>query len=293
MQYTICSRTREATISATGAELRSLVDRVTGEEFLWQGDPTIWSGRAPILFPIVGGLKNGRYEHEGIIYEMAQHGFARKSVFYCVEATEDRLILSLRSSPDTLKQYPWNFSLQVEFYWRDEQLVVSYQVTNNDDSEMLFNIGSHPAFRLPLDNAALEDYSIEFSDTETLDTWSIVDALLETTPTRFMTQQRVFDLSPTLFDKDALVFMNIESSTVALSHRQTGVRVRVETDRAPHLGIWAKPAAPYVCIEPWWGYADFVTADGVLGNKSDVQRLAAGDGFSTHIAIETIASRVG
>ncbi|MBX2881971.1 MAG: aldose 1-epimerase family protein [Granulosicoccus sp.] len=287
MHYTICSQGREAVISTTGAELQSLTDRESGEEFLWQGDPAIWNGRAPILFPVVGSLKEDRFQHGDSDYEMVPHGFARRSEFDCVEASTDRLKLSLRASPATLRHYPWDFSLQIDFFWRLDQLVIEYTVINMNEREMLFNIGSHPAFILPLENARIEDYQIEFSEAETLDTWAIVNRLLESPPRPFLSDQRAFPLSSTLFDNDALVFMNVRSNVVSLRHRDHDTRISVETGGAPHLGIWAKPAAPYVCIEPWWGYADLATADGILANKAGIQRLAAGGVFSTYIAIDT------
>lgn len=290
------SETLTAEINSVGAELISLCrnpsasDQIGAEQYMWEGDPDVWSGRAPILFPIVGSLKEGRYQVDNQWYEMPQHGFARKEEFSCVSHDDSHLRLQLVDSDSSRRLYPWQFKFEVEFSWRQSELVIAYHVTNTDERELLFNVGSHPAFRLPLggrENHRIEDYRIEFSDTETLDTYAIIDALLEPVPTRFLTADTGFALTPTLFDHDALVFMNIRSRTVSLAHRQNGTRVAVDTGGAPHLGIWAKPAAPYVCIEPWWGFADFKSADGMLEHKPDIQRLAAGDTFSTSIGITT------
>ncbi|MBX2824989.1 MAG: aldose 1-epimerase family protein [Gammaproteobacteria bacterium] len=284
---------RTATIQSVGAELISL-GRAGGqhptEEFMWEGNPEIWSGRAPILFPVVGGLKDGRYRVFDQWFSMPQHGFVRRTEFTAIDHNEESLHLRCVADETSLAVFPWRFQFDVEFSWLHDELQVSYCVTNEDEREMFFNIGSHPAFRLPLGgdtNTQIEDYLIEFSATETLDTYKIVDGLLARQPERFLTADKRFPLSASLFDRDALVFMNILSRQVSLTHRLTGARVIVDTGGAPHLGIWGKPAAPYVCIEPWWGFADFDNADGYLENKAGIQQLAAGASFSTSIGIKT------
>ena len=268
--------------------MQSLRLCATREEYLWQGDAEIWSGRAPILFPVIGGLADDSYTANGKRFQMAKHGFARNREFSLHAETADSVTLSLESDTASMAMYPWKFSLQVEFLLQDQSLLITYKVLNRDQESMYFNIGSHPAFRLPMEGSALRDYKIVFEKPETLKTYRIVDAVMLRDPIPLLRNARSLPLSRSTFDKDALVFMDINSSTISLDHVKEGPRLRLHTGGAPHLGIWAKPAAPYVCIEPWWGYNDFSDGGGDIADKPSIQTLAAGETFQTSIRIELV-----
>lgn len=259
---------------------------------MWSGDAAVWSGRAPILFPIVGELRHGEMQAYGKSWPLNRHGFVRKRHFQCEKRAENQLVCTVESDDETLLSYPWRFRLTVIFTLNGSELVIDYRVENTDTETLLFNLGSHPAFSLPLAGAKLEDYQIRFNQVESLQRYGLKDNLLQRETEPFNLKQNTLKITRTLFDRDALVFMNINSTELSLEYCPTGSntpakRVVVNTGGAPHLGIWAKPAAPYVCIEPWWGYADFTDASGEFSEKSSVQSLDAGDTFEHRLIITT------
>lgn len=288
----IRSTVRTVTINSLGAELHSLVSNNSGDEFMWKGDPAVWGGRAPILFPIVGGLKGNKMSVAGQTYSMEKHGFARHEEFTCLEQSDNRITFSLVANEKLLKIYPWNFELVVIFKIVADILTITYRVINTDSQILLFSIGSHPAFRLPLEHSTIEDYAIEFSESETLDVYRVIEDVLATEPAPFLINERLICLSRRIFDNDALVFKNVRSRKITLTHRTHGERVIVDTGGAPDLGIWAKPGAPYVCIEPWWGHADFSDATPEFSEKAGIQRLSPGELFETSISITTMETTV-
>jgi len=282
-----------------GAELRSLVNLTTGEQYVWQADPDVWAGSAPILFPIIGALKDGRCNINGQWYPIPKHGLARHAEFSLLDHQSDSCTFSLTDSQETLRVYPWSFELQVKFVIEQSLLTITYEVMNRDSHTMFFNLGSHPAFNLSAyaggtssdgqdnKNVSLTDFTVVFSESETLERYQVLsNGLLSTRTTTGLNGDSV-PLNETIFEQDALVFKDIRSNRLELSHRQKGPRVAVTTGGAPHLGIWAKPAAPFVCIEPWWGTADFEDSNGAFFEKPGIQSLEAGEKFLTQITIET------
>lgn len=280
-----------ATINPLGAELSSL--QLQAEEFIWQGDATVWSGRAPILFPIVGTLANDQMNYRGKIYPMQRHGIARKATFTCIEQTDSKLSMSLRSDTQLLKIYPWDFELVVHFSLIANTLSITYEVTNHDTNNMIFTLGSHPAFQLPerdtdSNELSINDFDIQFDRPETLQRVLLDGAgLLATDSTAFALDNNSVKLSDTLFQQDALIFKNIQSKNLVLRSKQRP-RLTVDTGGAPHLGIWAKPGARFVCIEPWYGTSDYNNSDGNFGNKPDMLSLPPKEMFSHTIRV-TIA----
>jgi len=282
------SSTKKAQINVMGAELLSLKSQESGAEYMWSGDPQIWSGVAPILFPIVGALKAEQYRVGVETFTLERHGFARSQSFLVSDQDADRVVLRLSSNSELRKIYPWEFELRIEFILADS-LTINYRIENHDAQDMAFNIGSHPAFRLPLENASISDYQIRFNATETLDCYRLLGNVLDRTPFPYLNKESIIKLTENLFDEDALIFKNITSDCISLEHRIHGPRVKVNTGGAPHLGLWAKPAAPYVCIEPWWGHADFSDSNGDILQKESIQMLPPGQSFETFISIETCA----
>lgn len=292
----LSSSSLTTSINLAGAELTKLTDQVTGEEYMWSGDPAIWSGIAPVLFPIVGELKNGTYRAKGQTYQLGRHGFAKKSEFEVTEQTDNSVQLTLAASTESLSCYPWNFRLDVIFHLTDNELRITYRVNNQDSDTMPFNLGSHPAFRLPgvrSGTSAISDYAIHFNKSEELDSYRLAENLLLPERQTHTLNQGLIQLTPAIFENDALIFLNIKSDKISLVKSNNTVNstskpdsiVTVDTGGAPHLGIWAKPAAPYVCIEPWWGYADFNNASGELSEKASIQELAPGECFEHAISI--------
>lgn len=271
-----------ASVHPLGAELQSLKSVATGEEYLWQGNPDVWSGQAPILFPIVGALKNNTMRFGEQDFHLPRHGLARKAVFRLIGNTQSECEFSLRSSSATLSSFPWKFELRVRFAVTDNTLAIDYQVMNQDTTDMIFTLGSHPAFALA---NAVSDYSVRFSDTETLDRFNLDDeGLLAVDGVRFMDQSGTIELNDHLFDDDALVFKNIKSNEISLFHDKKR-HLTVNTGTAPHLGIWAKPAAHFVCIEPWFGYSDSQDSNGKFDEKSSMMQLEPENTFRHQLAI--------
>jgi galactose mutarotase-like enzyme len=274
------------TIARRGAELRSLFDVHAQDEFIWQRDPKVWADSAPILFPVVGRVKDGAYLHEGRRYPMPIHGFARHADFTLVDCHEHGATFLLKESPATLACYPFRFGLRVRFTLEKHCLHVVTEVDNPNDCTLPFSLGAHPGFRLPPTARGLADWALSFSDEERNECYRLDGGLLSVTPEPFQFQQgRRIALSPTLFERDALIFKSIRSRHIRLVHRSGRVRLSVATGGAPDLGIWARPGAPYICIEPWYGHDDDAGACGTLAGKAGIVALPAGGVFRTAYAI--------
>jgi len=272
-------------VKEQGAELCSIKD-AGGTEYLWQADPAFWARHAPVLFPIVGKLLNGRYDLNGKTFELPPHGFARDMKFSLVEQSESSLVYQLLPTTETRKCYPFEFALTIAYRLSDNCLSVEYAVRNTGASVMPFSIGAHPAFNL---HGPVDECFLEFDKTETLNTVLLSGKGLlteETVPV--LADTNILPLSKTLFDRDALIFLDTKSEKITLGAKNSSRRLTVEFPGFPHLGIWAKPGAPFVCIEPWYGYADTEQLYGDITNKPGIQLLPAGETFTwTHrVSIE-------
>jgi galactose mutarotase-like enzyme len=266
-------------IALRGAELRSLRDTDTGEEFIWQRDPAYWVGSAPILFPVIGRLKDGGYTLDGTFHEIPKHGFAREMDFELVTASETSATFKIAGNDATTAAYPFAFLLEVVFTLQGRSLVVDYRVVNRGGRTMPFGLGSHPAFNLP---GLLQDWAIVFDATEEPICHRVAENLLSSAPEPFtFSPQNSIELSGSIFDRDALIFKHIRSRKLQLLHRERGVCLEFDTGGAPVLGVWAKPGAPYVCLEPWCGVDDTSETNSDIMQKPGMLKLAPGDSFVT------------
>ena len=269
-------------IAPLGAELRSLRDAVTGDEFIWQRDPLYWAGSAPILFPVIGRLNAGGYLLDGHFYEIAKHGFARYLNFAVVACSDESATFQLTDNEVTKAAYPYAFLLETIFSLQGRTLAVDYRVVNRNDREMYFALGSHPAFNLPLNLGALENWSIRFDKVEAPVCHRVTENLLSSVPEPFeFAAGNCIVLSEGIFDRDALIFKGIQSRRLEIVHDLHGVRVQFDTGGSPTLGIWAKPGAPFVCLEPWCGFDDSSEIHAELPLKPGMLRLSAGETFVT------------
>lgn len=278
MRITIGNELVTVEVDTVGAELRRVYDRRHDDELLWPGDPAFWPGSAPVLFPIVGRLKGQTYTYQNHSYSMRTHGFARSLEFSVQRQLPDLLTLSLGDSPQTLAQYPFRFRLELTFRLEGAQVRVEYRVWNSGDEAMYFTLGSHPGVALPVQGAP---YRVAFSEIESLDLFRIRDEVLTTSGKPFLQGGREIVLASELFVEDALIFKDIRSKTVRVCDRDGRRVVRIDTGGAPHLGIWTKPGAPYICIEPWFSYDDPADVSGRLEEKPGILRLEAGAEFRT------------
>ncbi|MGI6248632.1 MAG: aldose 1-epimerase family protein [Acutalibacteraceae bacterium] len=275
MRITLENGYTRVEIKELGAELCSFYSKTSGFEYLWQGDPMVWSGQSPLLFPIVGGLLNGKYHYKGKDYQLAKHGFARNSLFKCERKTDDSAIFLLESNESTMDVYPFSFALSVEFKLSKNQIRVKHRVKNKSGEQMYFSIGAHPGF-----NCEIGDY-LEFEKNETLFTERIdKNAVIIDTKFPLLNDERILKITENLFDNDALILSGFKSKQVTLKSPGHSRELRFHFGDAPFLGIWAKPGASYVCIEPWYGINDDYSLSGDLVKKRGIQTLNPEDEFA-------------
>ena len=267
-EYLFCA------VDDRGAQLHSIKDRASNTEYLWQGDPAVWYGQAPVLFPIVGRLKDDKYHWQGKEYTMPKHGFARKSLFRLLECGGARASFVLESSDETRACFPFEFALTLSYKLEGRALVAEALVTNKGDGEMFFSIGAHPGF-----NCAMGDI-LRFGAPETLDSlWIDGEAMLAGGSYPVLKNSTDITIHEHLFDKDALILKDVQSKHVTLV-RDGKPSVKFDIGGAPVLGIWAKPGAAYVCIEPWFGLNDSNEFTPDFSQKPLIQRLGAGEIFT-------------
>jgi len=267
----ISSDALSAEISATGAELVRLQDHA-GADLLWDGNPAVWNGRSPLLFPIVGEVKGNRLTVAGKTYEIGRHGFARTSTFALVGSDAASCTWRLESSEATRRQYPFEFRLDVTYRIEGATLHMEARVTNTGAAVMPASFGFHPALRWPLPyGTSREAHEIVFERDEPAPIRRPVDGLLSAAQFATPVRDRHLRLHDDLFEDGALVFDTLASRSVLY-----GEAIRVDFPPMPHLGIWTKPGAGYVCIEPWQGHASPEGFDGELADKPGVIAIAPG-----------------
>ncbi|MBL7762310.1 MAG: aldose 1-epimerase family protein [Chitinophagaceae bacterium] len=271
----------EVNIIKRGAELKSIVSKSTGLEYMWNADPAFWAKTSPVLFPIVGTLKNDTYYYEGKAYKLGRHGFAREKEFTVTAQTAASVTFTLVTDESTLKNYPFHFRFDITYEVINNTLSVTYKVLNTGNTKLLFSVGGHPAFKVPfVEGTEYTDYYLQFEKKETTGRWPISkDGLIETKPVSLLENTDRIPLSKELFLQDALVFKNLKSSKVSLKSSATSHGLLFDYTGFPFLGIWAAKNADFVCIEPWCGIADSVSTDQQLKNKEGINKLDAGDAF--------------
>ncbi|MFL6604878.1 MAG: aldose 1-epimerase family protein [Steroidobacteraceae bacterium] len=265
-----------AEVDPLGAQLSVLRD-ADGHELLWNGDPAIWAGRAPLLFPIVGTLAGGRYRLGSRTYSLSRHGFARGKQFDVLAATSSSASFRLNADETTAQVYPFRFQLDVDFALNGATLSVTSSVRNVGDEEMPASIGYHPGFRWPLPyGEPRAAHFIEFAEEEGSSILRLdKDGLLS--PERHPTplSHRRLALDDTLFRDDVVIFDQIRSRSVSYGAGK-GPRIRVSFPDACYFGLWSKPGAPFICIEPWQGIADETGFSGDFRSKLGVFTLPPG-----------------
>lgn len=285
--HTLENKLLKISINPIGAELHSIYNKEKNIEHLWQGDPQFWPSRAPVLFPVIGVLKNNSYSYKGKSYEMPKHGFIRYNEDLIAEQLSDtKVSFALLDSDKTLKVYPFHFRFEITYELLKNQLVVSHHIMNTGKDTMYFNLGGHPAFNCPLyDGEKYTDYCIHLEKGSGTPSYILRNDGLISDQTINVLEGDKLKLTPTLFDKDALIFKNINASIATLCHETKGPVLSMEFNAFPDLGIWAKPKAPYVCIEPWLGYADLENTTQNLEEKEGIQQLAPKKLYQSSYAI--------
>lgn len=269
-----------AVVDTHGGELVSFQDG-QGVEYIWGGDPKSWPGQNPNLFPIVGNLMDGRVSIGGRTYEMARHGFARRSEFTVAEQGEDYVVMELRQSPETLERYPFEFVFRVRHQLIDSGFRTQFEVQNPGKEDLLFCVGAHTGINCPLRaGERFEDYRLVFDEVE--DARSIVPSAQGYVSAK---REHILDHTDTIaldhatFDRlDTVIFEGLRSKGVTLRHKDGGRSVRMEFGEFPMVAFWTMPKAdaPYICLEPWHGCSALEGESGELADKPHVIRLAPG-----------------
>ena len=275
-------------IESNGAEIRSLKNKATGEEYIWQIDESIWGSSSPVLFPAIGKIKEGSVFFNGKAYAMPKHGIIRNNDGLSFEQHGiSTCVFTLASSEKTLKQYPFKFLFSVHFELIGKRLLMTYSIENRDSVPMPFACGGHTAYVCPLnENTKLGDYVIEFPTKFALNSSTLGSSGLRSHQKRKIeTDARALSLSNALFNEDALIFENIKCDWVRLRKKREKKGIVVRFKGYPHLAIWSKPFADYVCIEPWLGLPDGEDESTDLTQKSTYKTIEPDTKFS--ITIET------
>lgn len=283
---TLTSDLLTISIATHGAELCSIIDR-SGREYLWQADPRYWKRHSPILFPIVGSVRDGHFTIDGRQYSMSQHGFARDSDFTPLGSTGDEAWYELTSSDTTLAAYPYKFRLQVGYRLTGETVTVIWRVTNTDDRDIYFQIGAHPAFYYPDYGSDGERGYLWFDREDSFTYLRIGDgACASLTPHSQPLDGHLLRLDTHTFDIDTFIIEGSQLTSVALLDRERRPHLTMQFD-SPLLGIWSPPRkdAPFVCIEPWYGRCDREGFEGEFRDRDHINRLAAGQTFEASYKI--------
>lgn len=269
-------------VNSFGAELCSVISIDTQTEYIWQADPSIWARHAPNLFPIVGKLKNDAYHYQSQQYQLSQHGFARDREFKCVEQTEEMLVFELAANNETLIYFPFHFNFQVSYRLTANLLQVSYSVFNPDNYDLFFSVGAHPAFNCPLTvDESFEDYQLVFPGKESLEIHQLSGGLISKNTSPIHLSSHSLPVSKTLFENDALVFMNKQFDEVQLVSKKTTHGVSLRSVNWPYFGIWTKKGTNrFICLEPWYGIADMTDSTGDLDKKTGIIQLKAEENFN-------------
>ena len=281
MEITLKSGEVSAKITSTGAELKSL--KVGNRELMWSADPAFWGKTSPLLFPMIGTLKDGKTLINGSEYKITKHGFARDLELTPEDFSSTSAMFSLTQSDYTKAMFPFDFRFTVRYTLKADGLTVTYRVHNTSNSDMPFCIGAHPAFACQIGDHLL------FEKNETLDTVAIDTECLRTSQMiPVLRENNVITITKNIFDNDALIFNGMKSSYITLGSDSHNRKIKFDFGDCPYLGIWAKPGASYVCLEPWWGVNDSHEKKDDFSQKDAIQSVGAGKTYTCYWQAEII-----
>lgn len=291
MLISIENESLKAKISLNGAELREVKSKENNLDYMWTGDEAYWNRVSPVLFPIVGALKDEQYQVDDKTYSMSQHGFLRDAKFELVSEDKSRASFAFESDGEFTDVYPYEFKILIHYTLEENKLNVAWEVINLNKEKMYFAIGAHPAFRVPLlENEKMEDFHLVFTKAENKDVieFDVANSLVREDGTA--NDISMIPLTSSLFKNDAIIYSNIDSIKLASSKSDHSVEVLFE--EFPYVGVWSKydetddTIAPFVCIEPWYGLADMQDSDGDFKNKRGINKLDVGETFKTNYSMK-------
>lgn len=269
--YTLQNSDIKISVNSKGAELTSIINK-NGNELLWQAEKDIWPRHAPVLFPIVGRLKNNQYQSGENEFTLSQHGFARDVEFEMIEQSENAISFELTASEESLKIFPFHFSLIITYQIKKNRIKTVYKVFNPDSKDLYFSIGAHPGFKtniLPGEN--MSDYSIKIEGKQMLTAEILKDGLLTGETREIHLNEGILKLDSHTFDNDALVFKNSQIEKITLFSSKSGNRIEMNCKGWPYFGIWSKKDCDkFICLEPWCGITDSINSTGNLNEKEGI-----------------------
>lgn len=274
--FTIKNNFLSVSITKIGAELCSIKKVESDTEYMWNANKDIWGSYAPVLFPIIGSLKNNKYTFEEKKYSVTKHGFIRNNKNLIVkEYSENSITFQYKYNEETLKNYPFEFEFQITYSLNNSSININHKVINHGNNDMYFSLGGHPAFKCPLhNNEKYNDYQLQFEHKETSNTYLLTsNGLLSGETKPLLINSAILSLKHSLFNDDALILKDLKSRKVSLVHKTKGSILSVEFNDFDYLGIWAKPNGNFVCIEPWLGVTDNENTNGNFKTKEAIQKL--------------------
>lgn len=289
MQHSISNSYLQVSVLSKGTEISSIKSKETGVEYMWNADSNIWNSHAPVLFPIIGSLKNNECNINGKTYKIPKHGFVRNNeAIILINRTDEELNFQLDYSEQSLRMFPYKFRFNISFQLQGHKLIISHRVENLDSKEMFFSLGAHPGFKCPLNEGeSYEDYYLEFEKKENAVTSLLsADGLITDQTKQVLSDANKLPLNPELFNNDALIFKALNSQQVSLKSHKSNHCITVDYSDFDYLGLWAKPNAPFICIEPWLGIADHENSDGDFLKKDGLISLPESQVFNAQYSIE-------
>lgn len=273
------------TINSHGAEVISVRNK-NDLEFIWQADKNIWPRHAPVLFPIVGKLKNNQFTFNNQSHELNQHGFARDMIFELIHKDDTSCTYQLVSGEETKKHFPFDFIFNIEYILQESTLITNYKVKNPSSSNLYFSVGAHPGYNCPLfPHEKQEDYYLEF-ESKSYSQSLLEGGLISDKTTPLFLHNKQLPISPSLFDKDALVFENNQINRISLCSSKSEHKITLICEDWPYFGIWSKKDnGQFVCLEPWMGIADSVSSNNELLSKKGIISLEPNKEFNCSFSV--------
>jgi galactose mutarotase-like enzyme len=282
---TLQNETLTAVIAAKGAELQQLTNNSIN--YLWSGHAAYWGKYSPVLFPIVGGLKNDQYFYNGKQYTLPRHGFARDRDFAAQQLSNTEAVFTLRNDEKTMAVYPFAFTLKIIYKLTKNGLACTYEVFNPGHEVLPFSVGAHPAFAVPLtEGLQYNDYFLEFNKAENLQRWKLLNGLIATHAEALPAENNKLPLHSSLFYEDAIVLKDLQSNCITMASTKNGHGLRFYFNGFPYFGIWAAKDAPFICLEPWCGIADSVNHNQQIMEKEGINLLNPGEHFERTWSVE-------
>ena len=277
-------------VNKIGGEICSFYSKKSSVEYIWSGDPQVWASTAPVLFPIIGVLKDGFFLYEGKKYYLPKHGFIRNSESLVLESKSvNEVHFSFESNEGTKEIYPFDFKFDLIFVLSENTLEVKHHVENlSDERPLLFSLGGHPALKCPFsEKHSYEDYFIDFEEQESVNRWSVLeDGTIGSIQKPFLEKDDRINLTHELFKDDALIFKDLKSRKATLKNKLNSHEIEVSFNDFEYLGIWAKTDGDFVCIEPWLGISDSSDSKNRLEEKEGIMSLGPRNKFNASYSIK-------